>query len=159
MRRILGGLTVLVTVGACALGLWAGVGRAAGPMPAVPQRDALESPIVLATESITAPIVETAAPVEPVPPTPAESTPPVEPVATTAEVAAAPAATAEPEADAEGSSWRPAELSGSSNPAPAPERAVVVSCGVGPEGSFVAVASVADCPGSAALVVEATTDA
>ncbi len=153
MRRMLGVVAVMATVGACALGLWAGVGRAAGPAPVV-ERPA--SPEVLAATvhrpdaapSDTQPVAR-----------PAVTDPPPASAPWVIDVPAAdepaPAPVVEAQAAVPVASRRPATASA----APAPRPATVVTCGTGPDGSFVAVADVADCPGSAALVIVATADA
>jgi hypothetical protein len=120
MRRFLSAAAMVMTVGAAAVGLYAGVGRAAGPVPASPAADR----VLVLPADVVAPGTEPAPVV----------------VSPAAEVAPLAVAGAEP---ARG------EVAAS----------VIVSCGIGADGAFVAVASVTDCPGSAALRIEATTNA
>lgn len=132
MRRFLGAVAMMGMVGVAAIGLWAGVGRAAGPAPVSP----------LADRVVVLPATLTAADVAPA----SEPTPVVARVD-----AVVPAAVVEPAATA---TVEPAVAA--AEPAAA---SVVVSCGTGPEGAFVEVASAAECPGSAAVRIEATTNA
>lgn len=133
MRRFLGGaamVTMTVVVGAAAVGLWAGVGRADAPDPATPVAER----VVVLPAVVTRPEpASTAAPVPaqvpaPVPaPTAPVDVPLGEPVA-----------------------GMPTIVDGGR---------FVISCGVGPDGAFVEVPAVGDCAGGSALRIEATVDA